>query len=136
MMGNTLNWEIEMMDVKGAYLNLDLEEEIYMHQPEGFDDRSGGVLKLQQALYGLKQAARAWHQCLRDTLLSLGYFQSSADECIYIRVSGSNIEVILVYVDDLGLFANSKEGMAQIKRKFNGKFVMKDLGEMKKILGI
>ena len=69
-------------------------------------------------------------------LPNLGYTQSSADEFVYIRRSGSCIEIISVYVDDLGLFANLKEGMAQMKEELNGKFVMKDLGEMKKILGI
>lgn len=135
-LGNALDWEIELMDVKGAYLNSDLEEEIYMRQPEGFDDGSGRVLKLRRALYGLKQAGRAWHQQLRSTLLSFGYTQSTADECIYIRINGSHIEIISVYVDDLGLFANSKDGMARIKEELNGKFTMTDLGEMEKILGL
>ena len=107
-LGNALNWEIELMDIKGSYLNSDLKEEIYMHQPEGFDDSSGHVLKLWPALYGLKQAGRAWHQQLQSTLLSFSYTQSMADECIYIRINGSHIEIISVHVDDLGLFANSK----------------------------
>ena len=68
---NTLDWEIEMMDVKGGYLHSMLEEEIYMHQPDGFDDGSGRVLKLQWALYGLKQLGRTWHQCLHRLLLGL-----------------------------------------------------------------
>jgi Reverse transcriptase (RNA-dependent DNA polymerase) len=82
--GNALDWETEMMDVKGVFLNSKLEEEIYMRQPEGFDDDTGHVLKLRRALYGLKQAGRTWHQQLRNTLLSFGYTQSTADECIYI----------------------------------------------------
>ena len=83
---NTLNWEIEMMDVKGSYLHSMLEEEIYMCQPDWFDDRSGRVLKLQWALYGLKQSRRTWHQHLRGLLLSLGFQQSLANECVYIFV--------------------------------------------------
>ena len=121
---NNLDWEIQMMDMKGAFLNSNLMEEIYMYQPEGFNDKSGRVLKLHQALYGLKQASRAWHQRLRDTLLDLGYAQSSADECVYVRKPGLNIEIISVYIDDLGLFANSVEGMNNIKRELNKKFVM------------
>ena len=100
------------MDVKGAYLNSKLAEEIYMRQPEGFDNKTEHVLKLHRALYGLKQAGQAWHQKLQDMLLNLGYTQSSADECVYIRQSGSHIEIISVYVDNLGLFANLKQGMA------------------------
>lgn len=134
--GNTLDWEIELMDVKGAFLNLNLEEEIYMNQPEGFEDGTGRVLKLRRALYGLKQAGRTWHQQLRAALLSFNYTQSTADECVYIRITGPSMEVISVYVDDLGLFANSKKGMKQMKRELNEKYTMTDLGEMKKILGL
>ena len=101
-----------MMDVKSAFVNSDLDEEISMQQLEGFNDRTGWVLKLHQALYGLKQAGWAWHQCLHGILLNFGYIQSSADECISIKINGSNIEIISVYVDDLGSFANTKEGMA------------------------
>ena len=107
-----------------------------MQQLEGFNDGIGRVLKLHRALYGLKQAGRAWHQCLRGILLNFGYIQSSADECIFIKITGSNIEIISVYVDNLGLFVNTKDGMAQIKGELNQKFPMTDLGEMKKILGI
>ena len=125
-----------MMDVKGGYLHSMLEEEIYIRQPDGFDDGSGQVLKLRQALYGLKQSGRTWHQCLRGLLLGLGFRQSLADECIYIRQDKDSIEVISVYVDDFGLFADSKAGMIKPKGELNEKFQMTELGEMKKILGI
>ena len=124
------------MDIKSAFVNSDLDKEIYMQQPEGFNDGTGRVLKLHQALYGLKQAGRPWHQRLHGILLNFGYVQSSADECIFIKITRSNIKVISVYVDDLGLFTNKKEGMAHIKGELNQKFPMTDLGEMKKILGI
>jgi Reverse transcriptase (RNA-dependent DNA polymerase) len=61
---NALDWEIEMMDVKGTYLNSNLKEEIYMRQPDGFDDGTGPILKLGRALYGLKQSGHAWYQRL------------------------------------------------------------------------
>ena len=134
--GNALDWEIKMMDVKSTFVNSDLDEEIYMLQPEGFSDRSSCILQLHKVLYGLKQAGKAWHQRLCGALLSFGYIQSTADECIYIRINGSNIKIISVYVDDLGLFVNMKEGMAWVKVELNGKFPMTDLGEMNKILGI
>ena len=63
-------------------------------------------------------------------------YQSCADKCLYIRRGGPRIEVISVYVDDLGLFANSMEGILRVKGELNGKFTMTDLGEMKKILGL
>ena len=96
--GNALDWEIKMMDVKSTFVNPNLNEEIYMQQLDGFNDGSGQVLQLHKVLYGLKQAGRAWHQQLHSMLLSFGYIQSSADECIYVRINGSNIEIISVYV--------------------------------------
>ena len=133
---NTLNWEIEMMDVIGAYLNSELEEEIYMKQPEGFNDRLGWVLKLRHVIYGLKQVGHAWYNWLHKTLLNLGYFQSITDECLYIQKGGSGIDVIAAYVDDLGLVSNTKTRMAKVKKELNEKLPMTDLGEMKKILGL
>ena len=133
---NTLNWEIEMMDVKGGYLHSMLEEEIYMRQPDRFNDGSGWVLKLRWALYGLKQLGRTWNQRLHGLLLGLRFQQSLANKCIYIRQDKDSIEVISVYVDDFGLFADSKGGMIKLKGELNEKFQMTELGEMKKILGI
>ena len=124
------------MDVKGGYLHSMLEEEIYMCQPDRFDDRSGQVLKLQWALYGLKQSGRTWHQHLCRLLLGLGFQQSLANECIYIRQDKDSIEVISVYVDNFGLFTDSKGGMIKLKGELNKNFQMTELGEMKKILGI
>ena len=72
-MANHLDWEIEMMDVKGAYLNSELDEEIYMAQPDHFNDGSGRILKLLRALYGLKQAGCVWHQKLCQVLEGLGF---------------------------------------------------------------
>ena len=133
---NAVDWEIKMIDVKGAYLNLDLNEEIYMQQPEGFNDGTGPVLKLNKAIYGLKQARRAWYLWLKATPTSAGLVQSTADEYIYIKYDNDSIKVISVYIDDFGLFASSKAGMAWIKGKLNESFTMTNLGEMKKILGI
>ena len=81
---NHLHWEIEMMDIKGAYLNSELDEEIYMEKTDHFNDGSGHILKLVRALYRLKQGGHIWHQKLCQVLESLGFTRSTADECIYI----------------------------------------------------
>jgi len=133
---NYFDWEIEMMDVKGAYLNSILDEEIYMAQPDHFNDGTGRVLKLVRAIYGLKQAGRVWHQKLCHVLANLGFSRSAADECVYIKKSRDSILIITIYVDDLGLFTTSKEEMVQLKGELKSYFTMTDLGEMKKILGI
>ena len=116
--GNSLNWAIKMMDVKSMFFNSDLNEEIYMQQLEGFNDGTGQVLKLHWALYRLKQAGQVWHQHLHSILLNFRYI-SSADGCIFIKISRSNMEIISIYVDDLGLFANTREGMVQSKGELN-----------------
>ena len=77
--GNSLNWEFKMMDIKSTFVNSDLDKEIYMQQPEGFNDGTDQVLKLHWALYGLKQAGWAWHQHLHGILLNFGYIQSLTD---------------------------------------------------------
>ena len=84
---NHFNWEIELMDIKGAYLNSILNEEIYMVQLDHFNDGTGRVLKLVCTIYGLKQAGRVWHQKLCHVLVNLGFSQSAADECVYIKKS-------------------------------------------------
>src|SRR6266481_6593836 len=111
-MANHLDWEIEMMDVKGAYLNSILNEEIYMAQPNHFNDGLGHVLKLVQAIYGLKQVGRMWHQKLCHVLENIRFSRSTADECVYIKKAHGLTLIITIYVDDLGLFATSRSEMA------------------------
>ena len=94
------------------------------------------MLKLIQAIYGLKQAGRVWHHKLCHVLKKLGFSQSEADECVYIKRTNKLTLIITIYVDDLGLFATSKDEMAKLKGELKSNFTMTDLGEMKKILGI
>ncbi|CAI5536344.1 unnamed protein product [Closterium sp. Naga37s-1] len=76
-------WVVKQMDVTTAFLNGVLEEEIFMAQPEGFDDGSGRVLRLKKALYGLKQAPRQWYLKLRGVLEKIGFTPSSADHSFF-----------------------------------------------------
>lgn len=91
------------MDVKSAFLNGDLQEEVYVEQPVGFivAGKEHQVLKLKKALYGLHQAPRAWNAKLDDTLLSLGFHKSQSEHAIYVRQRGDAQLTIGVYVDDL-----------------------------------
>jgi hypothetical protein len=97
------NWHVEQMDVKSAFLNGVLEEEIYMHQPPGFlvGDGEIYVCRMQRALYGLKQAPRVWNQTINKFLLNLGFTRSEADHCIYSQVQHGSIIIIILYVDVL-----------------------------------
>lgn len=127
--------EIDQMDAVSAFLQGDLEEEIYMVQPEGFNNGSK-VCKLNKAIYGLKQASRAWNKKLDGVLVQLGFQRSTVDECIYFNIKNGEIVIIAVYVDDILIFSNDKELTNKLKRNLSDKFKMKDIGEAKMCLGI
>lgn len=122
--------EIHQMDVVTAFLIPDLEEEIYMVQPEGFDGKEGLVCKLQKGLYGLKQSARIWNARLRP----LGFQQSSCDPCIYINNSSGIITAI--WVDNLIILGKDLSFIDKVKDRLRAEFEMKDLGELQYFLGI
>ena len=79
------DWEIWQIDIKGAYLNGKLEEEIYMDQPEEFNDGSGHVCHLKRPLYGLKQAGRIWNKTIDEELATLSFTHTNADPCVYYK---------------------------------------------------
>ena len=75
-------WKLRQFDVKTAFLNGRLEEDLYMRQPEGFADQMDRVCKLHRSIYGLKQSSKCWFQCLTDFLEEIGMKASSADPCM------------------------------------------------------
>ena len=85
------NLVIHQMDVKTAFLNGDLDEEIYMKQPEGFvmPGHENKVCKLKKSLYGLKQAPKQWHRKFDDVVLSNGFSLNQADKCVYSKFDAS-----------------------------------------------
>ena len=123
------------MDVKGAYLNGDLKEEIYMNQPEGFNDGTSCLCHLIKTIYRLKQSGREWNHKLDTKLTEMGFERLQSDPCVYIQKTNS-IEIITVWVDDLLLFTNSKDRMDALKRELANQFEITDLGEPNKLVGI
>ena len=125
------------MDVKTAFLNGVVEEEVYAKQPLSFEthDRKSHVCKLKKALYGLKQAPMTWYGKIDSFLSSLGFTKSKADSNLYYKVEDGNPMMLLLYVDDL--FVTSMDGLiADTKRNIAAKFEMKDLGMMHYFLGM
>ena len=102
------DYEIWQMDVKTAFLNGDIEEELYMVQPKGFVDPSDAdkVCKLQRSIYGLKQASRSWNLRFDEVTKEFGFVQTYGEACIYKKVSGSNVAFLILYVDDILLIGN------------------------------
>ena len=132
-----MGMQIHQMDVVTAFLNGDLKEEIYMQQPSRYiqPDKNGLVCKLKKSLYGLKQSPRCWNEKLCEHLKSLGFKESVADLCIFVRQK-KELQIIVVYVDDLILLSKSSEQMQQLKEDLSHRFKMKDLGKLHYCLGI
>ena len=129
---------LHQMDVKTAFLNGHLEEEVYMTQPEGAvkPGTEHLVCKLNRSLYGLKQAPRAWNNELHRTMLDFGFSQSKADYGLYLKRCGSSRLFVTVYVDDLLIASNDMKLINDFKEHMKTHYDMDDIGEAGFILGL
>ena len=140
--GTQLNLEIHQMDMKSAFLNGELDEEIFMRQPVGFEDKDHPekVCRLNTSLYGLKQSARCWNLVIDSYLKSKHYKQNAADPCVYYKhevINGKDVIVIIaVYVDDSILCSNVIRVLDVEKKHLSSRFEMDDRGEIHYILGM
>ncbi|CAI7854858.1 unnamed protein product [Closterium sp. NIES-53] len=132
----SLNLEVKQLDVCTAFLYGLLMEEVYMRQPPGYDDGSGRVWKLNHTLYGLKQIPRGWYKRIDDFLLQNGFARSECDSALYVLKEGEKKLVLLLYVDDLLLFSDSKDLIREVKQRLGAEFPMRDLGPVTYYLGI
>jgi hypothetical protein len=132
------DYEIWQMDVKTAFLNGNLEEDVYMIQPEGFVDpeNASKVCKLQKSIYGLKQASRSWNIRFKEVVKSFGFIENEKEPCVFKKFSGSSIVFLILYVDDILLIGNDIPMLEAVKDSLKNSFSMKDLGEAAYILGI
>ena len=131
-----LNWEVHQMDVKAAYLNGELEEEIYMAPPPGFDIPEGMVLKLKKALYSTKQGGRVWYKNVKAELEDMGYTRTEADHAVFVRFRNGVVSIILLYVDDFTMTCRDIKVIEKDKEALMETYDMTDLGEISYILGI
>ena len=129
------NLHVHQMDVKCAFLNGMLDEEIYMVQPEGYEV-GDKVCRLNKSIYGLKQSPRMWNLRLHQYLLDLNFQRCDSDSCLYVKFSENNKFYLLIFVDDLILISNSLEEIKRIKLMLSEQFEMTDLNEMETYLGI
>ncbi|XP_070029916.1 uncharacterized protein [Nicotiana sylvestris] len=130
--------EIHQIDVKIAFLNGKLEEEIYMEQPEGFvvAGKEKKVCKLVKSFYGLKQAPKQWHAKFDQTMWANGFKINECDKCVYIKNTLVHEVIVCLYVDDILIMSKSMTDINTTKHMFVSKFDMKDLGVADLILGI
>jgi hypothetical protein len=131
--------EMRQIDVKTAYLNGILEEDIYMMQPPGYEDGGPGIVcKLSRSLYGLKQAGRVWYERLCAELIKLGFKPSTADPALFTLDDGGVKVFLLVYVDDCLIVApqGNTAVLDRIISDLQSAFDLKDMGEVSTFLGI
>jgi hypothetical protein len=140
-LSNAKNWEVHQMDVKTAFLQGNLEEEIYMRQPDGYVNKElpNHVCKLKKSIYGLKQSARCWNNAIDTFLKSSGYKQMESDPCLYmksIRDQNGVIKFVIlsIHVDDILLFSNDSCMLSEEKKLIGLKFKVDDMGEVKHVL--
>ena len=126
------------MDVKSAFLNGKIEEEVYVAQPPGFEDPKhlDMVYKLNKALYGLKQAPCAWYDTLNDFLKSKGFKPSSLDPTLFTKTYDGELFVCQIYVDDIIFGYTYKRYSDEFGHMMQEQYQMSMMGELKFFLGL
>lgn len=130
-------WEVQQVDVKTAFLNGVLEEEVYVSQAPGFHNGDKNkVCRLKKSLYGLKQAPRVWHQRLSEELGNSGFDACKSDPALFINRSDVDSPIyMLVYVDDLLIMGKNASKIDNVKSSLKETFSIHDLGEVRNFLG-
>ena len=125
------------MDVKTAFLNGELEEEMYMIQPEEFTSTDESkVCKLKRSIYRFKQASRSWNMSFDKVIKTYGFIRNREEPCVYKWTFNSVIIFFVLYVDDILLLENDIPTLQSVKLWLSSQFSMKDLGEASYILGM
>jgi hypothetical protein len=135
----SLSLEIDQFDVKTAFLHGNLEEEIYMEQPDGFKakGKESLVCRLKKSLYGLKQAPRQWYKKFESFMINHGYNKTTADHCVFVKkFTDGDFIILLLYVTDMLIVRHAIGKINSLKKELNRSFAMKDLGSTKQILGM
>jgi hypothetical protein len=130
------SWTISQMDVKNAFLNGDLHEEVYMHPPPRVNTPSAHVCRLRRALYGLKQAPRAWFHRFISVITTAGFSSSEHDPALFVHVSPKGRTLLLLYVDDMLITGDNSDHISHVKKHLSKEFQMSDLGPLSYFLGI
>lgn len=128
--------KVHQLDVKTAFLNGTLQEEIYMAPPEGLVNGSKHVCRLNRALYGLKQASRAWNERFHQFVIRLKFKRSENDQCLYVRTENDERLILVLYVDDILIVGSDLRSITVIKSCFKKEFAMSDMGEISCFLGM
>ena len=129
-------WKLFQLDVNNAFLHGDLIEEVYMQVPEGYLNPLNLVCRLRKSVYGLRQSSRRWSYKLATELIAQGFVQSKNDYSLFTYTKGTDITILIVYVDDIVITGSTEEHIAFIKHHLDVTFTIKDLGILHYFLGI
>ncbi|KAH9782071.1 retrovirus-related pol polyprotein from transposon RE2 [Citrus sinensis] len=132
------HWSVRQLDINNAFLNGELTEDGYMHQPAGFINSQypSHVCKLNKALYGLKQAPRAWYDRLKNSLLQWGFQASRSDTSLFFQHNERDIIMVLIYVDDILVTGSNIVFIEKVIKQLGSEFALKDLGDFSYFLGL
>ena len=135
---SSLNFKLYQMDVKSAFLNGSIQEEVYVEQPPGFEsfEKPNHVFKLKKALYGLKQAPRAWYETLSKFLLEKDFQRGQVDKTLFIKRDKKDTLLVQVYVDDIIFGATNESLCKEFSEIMTNKFEMSMMGELNYFLGL
>ena len=133
-----MDFKLFQMDVKSAFFNGFIEEEVYVEQPPGFEDHifPDHVFKLTKALYGLKQAPRAWYERLSSFLIKNDFQKGKVDTTLFIKRKEEDILIVQIYVDDIIFGATNVCLCEEFSKNMTQEFEMSMMGELKYFLGL
>ncbi|KAJ9545430.1 hypothetical protein OSB04_025137 [Centaurea solstitialis] len=132
------HWPLYQLDVKNAFLNGVLKEEVYMEQPPGFivEEEASKVCRLRRSLYGLKQSPRAWFGRFSSVMGEFGMVRSASDYSVFFRYKQGKRIIVVVYVDDIIITGDDEVGITELKQFLQSQFQISDLGRLRYFLGI
>ncbi|GKE50031.1 putative ribonuclease H-like domain-containing protein, partial [Tanacetum coccineum] len=133
-----MGFMVYQIDVKSAFLYGQIEEEVYVCQPPGFEDpdHPNKVYKVVKALYGLHQAPRAWSDTLANYLLCNGFERGKIDQTLFVKIHKGHILLVQIYVDDIIFGSTKKELCDEFEKLMKDRFQMSSLGELTFFLGL
>ena len=133
-----LDYEVLMLDVQTAFLNVDIEEDVYFEMAPGYEtyDKSEVpfVMKLKKSLYGFRQSPKNWFGTMDDHLSNIGFGSLKSDPCVYVFEDKTRTAIVTLYVDDIILLGNNKQLLGKLKKELKDSFQMTDLGDVLKVL--
>ena len=133
-----MKFKVFQMDVKSAFLNEELEEEVYVEQPTGFVDPRylDYVYRLDKALYGLKQAPRAWYETLAQFLIESGFTRGTIDKTLFYLKNGKDFLLVQIFVDDIIFGSTNDKLCKKFSKLMQSRYQMSMMGEMNYFLGL